>query len=116
MNQKKDLCAGFQEAVMEVIVTKTLAAAKTLGLSKIVVGGGVAANSRLRSLFNEKTRGTSTSIFIAPPALCTDNAAMIAASAYFKIHYGPRKIRNQLKIQPQLHIANFPKKVPPFRP
>jgi N6-L-threonylcarbamoyladenine synthase len=76
----------------------------------------VAANSRLRALLSESA-GPGLRIFIAPPALCTDNAAMIASSAYFKLKYGrPSSMDgNGLSIQPQLHIPFLSKKVPTFQ-
>ncbi len=113
--QKSDLCAGFQEAVVDVIVTKTLAAAKALKVKRIVVGGGVAANSRLRALLAEKAAGSKVTLSIAPPEFCTDNAAMIAASAYFKLKYGRDKNGAGLSIQPQLHIPFLNRKTAPFR-
>lgn len=114
-SHKNDLCAGFQDAVVEVIVRKTLGAAKALKTNRIVIGGGVAANSRLRALFNEKGAEAGVALSIAPPALCTDNAAMIASSAYFKLKYGRSKKSDGLSIQPQLHIPFFTRKLPAFR-
>jgi len=72
--------AGFQEAVVDVLVKKTLAAAEEHGAACIAVSGGVAANSYLRD------RLTSTSpieVLVPPPSFCTDNAAMVAACSYF---------------------------------
>lgn len=83
-----DLAASFQESVMEVIANKAIDAAIKTGNDKIVVAGGVAANSRLRELLAEK--GNLHNIEILKPAqiLCTDNGVMIACSAYYKMKKG----------------------------
>ncbi len=76
-----DLAAGLQEAVVDVLVEKTLAAAKVYGVPGIVVGGGVAANSRLRSVMAERAAAEGFTLAMAEPRHCTDNAAMIAVAA-----------------------------------
>jgi N6-L-threonylcarbamoyladenine synthase len=80
-----DICASFQEAVAEVLVKKTLDAAKTYKLKSVVVGGGVAANSRVRALFQSQAKAAGVQVFLPDLAFCTDNAAMIAAGGYFKL-------------------------------
>jgi len=74
--------ASFQEAVVEVLVTKTLKAATTNGVKEVAVVGGVAANSRLRQRFQEETRYHRLNLHLPPLRYCTDNAVMIAAAAY----------------------------------
>lgn len=74
-----DVCAGFQEAIVETLVNKTLNAARKNGVETVVVAGGVACNSRLRRLSEERIEGEGISVFMPSPSLCTDNAAMIAA-------------------------------------
>lgn len=76
-----DLCASFQEAVVEVLVGKTLAAARTAGRQTVAVSGGVSLNSRLREQFQAACDRAGLELLLAPPALCTDNAAMIAFAA-----------------------------------
>ena len=76
-----DLCASFQEAVVQVLVRKTLAAAREAGRRLVVVSGGVSMNSRLRAEFTRACAEAGVDLLIATPALCTDNAAMIAAVA-----------------------------------
>lgn len=76
----EDLCASFQEAVSKVLVKKTLKAAEELNLKTIVLAGGVAANRELRSKF-EKASGYR--VYFPSNHLCTDNAAMVAAAAFF---------------------------------
>lgn len=73
-----DLCASFQEAVCDSLVTKTLRAARSLGRTRVVIGGGVAANSRLRQMMAERGQAEGLEVHVPPVPLCTDNAAMIA--------------------------------------
>jgi N6-L-threonylcarbamoyladenine synthase len=74
------VCASFQEAVVEVLVEKTIAAAKQRGLDRIVLGGGVSANERLRELMSSKCFEYGMELFLPARENCTDNAAMIAFS------------------------------------
>jgi N6-L-threonylcarbamoyladenine synthase len=73
-----DVAASYQEAIVDVLVEKTLRAATTNGVSRIVICGGVAANSRLRERFRHDAMDFDMEVFVPPPVLCTDNAAMIA--------------------------------------
>ena len=73
-----DIIASYQEAIIDVLVDKTLKAASENNITQIVVCGGVAANSRLRQRFTEATARADMELFIPPMILCTDNAAMIA--------------------------------------
>lgn len=74
-----DVCAGFQEAIVETLVNKTLNAARKNGVRSVVMAGGVACNSRLRRLGEQRIESEGISVFMPSPSLCTDNAAMIAA-------------------------------------
>ncbi|HZZ28690.1 MAG TPA: tRNA (adenosine(37)-N6)-threonylcarbamoyltransferase complex transferase subunit TsaD [Pirellulales bacterium] len=71
-----DLAASFQEAVVDCLVDKSLLALEKTGLTTLAVGGGVAANLRLRERLQEACRKSGITLHIAPPALCTDNAVM----------------------------------------
>jgi len=73
-----DITASFQEAIVDVLVQKTIRAALNYSISRIVVCGGVAANSRLREAFVSASQKEGIEVFIPPLRLCTDNAAMIA--------------------------------------
>lgn len=75
-----DLAASFQDAVTRVLVRKTIAAAREYAVERIVLAGGVAANQTLRSKFKEQS---SVPVYNPPIKLCTDNAAMVGAAAYF---------------------------------
>lgn len=74
-----DVAASFQEAVVDVLVTKALDACATKGAKHLMVGGGVAANSRLRDVLLERAEVAGVSVRIPRPGLCTDNGAMVAA-------------------------------------
>ena len=80
-----DLVAGFQESVINDMVGRTFAAAESEHVRTIFVSGGVAANSRLRERFAARAEKGSYAVHFPSPALCTDNAAMIAAAGYFKL-------------------------------
>jgi N6-L-threonylcarbamoyladenine synthase len=73
-----DLLASYQEAICDVLVEKTLRAAAMVQATRVVVCGGVAANSRLRERFRTDAASVGIEVFIPSPILCTDNAAMIA--------------------------------------
>jgi N6-L-threonylcarbamoyladenine synthase len=78
----EDLAASFQEAVVDVLVGKTLKAASLCGVKHVAVVGGVAANSRLRERLREETAYHRLDLHMPPLRFCTDNAVMIAAAAY----------------------------------
>ncbi len=76
-----DVAASFQEAVCDVLTAKSVDAAQHFGVNSILIGGGVAANSRLRTLLEERAAAVGIELRRPRPALCTDNGAMIAAVA-----------------------------------
>ena len=84
MPRTEDVAAGFQEAVVEVLVSKAVSAVKEMGEDKLVLAGGVAANSRLREELSKECEKEGIKLFLPDKVLCTDNAAMIGASAYYK--------------------------------
>ena len=84
------ICAAFQDAVVDVLVTKTINAARKYGISSIVLGGGVSANRCLRQVFAKRCQGARLKLFLPQPKFCTDNAAMIAAAGYFSFVYGKK--------------------------
>jgi len=80
-----DIAASFQEAVVDQLVTKLLAAADEAGAPVLAIGGGVAANSRLREKVAAAAEASGRRSFLPPMALCTDNGAMIAATAWWRL-------------------------------
>ncbi|HWB60805.1 MAG TPA: tRNA (adenosine(37)-N6)-threonylcarbamoyltransferase complex transferase subunit TsaD, partial [Chthoniobacteraceae bacterium] len=83
-----DICASFQEAIVDILVAKTLDAAKAGRLRVIAVSGGVSCNTRLRERFREACAAQGIELLLADPRLCTDNAAMIAHVAALKFTRG----------------------------
>lgn len=77
--KKADVAASFQEAIVDVLLLKSLAACKASGIDSLVIAGGVAANSRLRALASQRCLAAGVRLRIPSPALCTDNGAMVAA-------------------------------------
>jgi len=74
-----DVAASFQEAVADVLTRKAVAACRAHGVSNLIIGGGVAANSRLRALAAERCEAAGIALRVPRPGLCTDNGAMVAA-------------------------------------
>lgn len=85
-----DIAASFQEAVVSVIVEKTIMAAKEYGIDKVCLAGGVASNSALRNRMKECCEAQYLKFYYPSPVLCTDNAAMIGAAAYYEYLAGSR--------------------------
>jgi N6-L-threonylcarbamoyladenine synthase len=79
--KRADVAASFQEAIVDVLVQKSLAACKATGIDQLVIAGGVAANSRLRELAEQRCQVAGVKLRIPSPLLCTDNGAMVAALA-----------------------------------
>lgn len=99
-----DICASFQECVVEMLVTPTLNAAIDHRLKTIAVGGGVAANSRLREAFQQRADQFGIRVFFPEFRYCTDNAAMIAAAGCLRVQRGQRSGYN-LTATPYLPLA-----------
>ncbi len=80
-----DLCASFEAAVVDVLVTKAVNAIKYTGVKNLVVSGGVAANKRLRETLKGIAQEEGFSLFLPRPEYCTDNAAMVGVVGYYKL-------------------------------
>jgi N6-L-threonylcarbamoyladenine synthase len=85
-----DVAAGFQEAVADVLTSKAVRAATDIGVSALLIAGGVAANSRLRELAQQRCATAGLTLRVPRPRLCTDNGAMIASFAAHLVAAGAR--------------------------
>ncbi|MFA5073183.1 MAG: tRNA (adenosine(37)-N6)-threonylcarbamoyltransferase complex transferase subunit TsaD [Nitrospirota bacterium] len=95
-----DIAASFQEAVVDILVDKTMQAAVETGVKKIVVAGGVASNRRLRQKMNEESRKRGISLHVPRMEFCIDNAAMIALAGYLHFQQGAA---SKLDLNPQAY-------------
>ena len=103
-NAYPDLAASLQQAVVDIIAEKTLAAARGAGVSRVYLGGGVAANGLLRRELADRGREAGLEVRIPSPALCTDNAAMVAAAGYWNFRAG-RRDAYDLNADPELSFG-----------
>jgi N6-L-threonylcarbamoyladenine synthase len=99
-----DLCSSFQRAVTEVLVAKTLAAARQSKRNLVTVSGGVSRNQDLRNQMAAACQGAGVRVLFAPPDLCTDNAAMIAFAAQLHLARGDSSPLTT-EIDPNLALA-----------
>ena len=102
--RRAELAFGFQESVIDVLVTKTVRAAEAVGARSIVLGGGVAANRVLRECLASESAARHIPLIVPPPALCTDNGAMIGAAAALRLAAGERAGLD-LDARPSLPLA-----------
>ena len=100
-----DVCASFQEAVVDVLVEKTVRAALATGRRCVAVSGGVSCNSRLRERFADECAREGLELLLAEPWLCTDNAAMIAFIAALRMEAGQAS-ELTVDIDPNLRLAD----------
>ncbi|HLY31942.1 MAG TPA: tRNA (adenosine(37)-N6)-threonylcarbamoyltransferase complex transferase subunit TsaD, partial [Ktedonobacterales bacterium] len=98
-----DLAEAFQESVVDVLATKTTQAAQALGVRQVLLAGGVAANLALRERLTKDLTALGIALRYPPVALCTDNAAMIGAAAYFHLRLGERNGLD-LDVRPNLQL------------
>jgi len=85
-----DLCASFQNAVVDVLVSRAIAATKEFGYKKLAIAGGVASNSALRAGMKAACEKAGIEFYYPSPIFCTDNAAMIGAAGYYEYINGVR--------------------------
>jgi len=103
------ICFQIQEAITDVLVKKTMEAARKYKAKSIILGGGVAANKKLREKFASKCKKINLPLFVPQKDLCTDNGAMIAIAGYFKYKKSKNKkeFKNywkKIKVDPNLKI------------
>jgi N6-L-threonylcarbamoyladenine synthase len=98
-----DVAASFQAAVVDVLVAKTLAAVAECGVESLVLGGGVAANGPLRERAAEEGARQGLRVVLPSRAMCTDNAAMVAAAGWWRLQAdGPTPL--DVGVQPNLRL------------
>ena len=110
-----EFCAEIQQAIIDVLIKKTIQAAKKFQAKSIILGGGVVANDELRKQFKLKIKNLKLKINLLIPSkdLCTDNAVMIAAAGYFKLKKTSRKDWlkkfdwRKIRVNPNLQIAEL---------
>lgn len=101
---KEDLCASFQKALIDILMDKLIKAAKQTGIKHVAIGGGVSANSGLRSRIEEEGRKRGWQTYLPEFKFTTDNAAMIAIAGYFHYQNGER---TSLDVAPVSRMADF---------
>lgn len=105
-----DIAASFEQAVVDVLVTKAIRAVQERGLDTLVIVGGVAANARLREVAAERCAAAGVELRVPPPRLCTDNGAMIAAVGDLLVRSGAEASGLGIAADPSavLHGAQLP--------
>jgi len=102
--QLADICAGFQQAAVEMLCERLMRAAREAGVGRVVVAGGVACNGALRAALRAEAEAEGLRLVIPSPALCTDNGAMIAAAGSLRLARGERAGLD-LNAHPSLPLA-----------
>ena len=100
-----DVAASFQEAVVDVLTARAVAACKDNDVHDLVIGGGVAANSRLRAVAENRCAAAEIRLRVPPPKLCTDNGAMVAALGVLLVEAGAEPSQLDLAADPALSLA-----------
>jgi len=105
---KADAARAFQEAIVEVLVKKSLKAMKQTGLKQLVVAGGVGANKQLRATLDDEARRKRFSVYYPELEFCTDNGAMIALAGCLRLQAGtPAKAAGSFAIQPRWPLSEL---------
>jgi len=104
--ERANVAASFQEAVVDVLTAKAIAASARTGIDRLLIAGGVAANSRLRALAGERAAKAGITLAIPAPELCTDNGAMVAALGALAVEAGLAPDRLALDVEPGLPVTS----------
>ena len=104
--ERANVAASFQEAVVDVLTAKAIAASARTGIDRLLIAGGVAANSRLRALAGERAATAGITLAIPAPELCTDNGAMVAALGALAVQAGLAPDRLALDVEPGLPVTS----------
>lgn len=106
-NYKKKIseyCYAFEQAVVDVLVAKTIRAAKKYGVKSVMLAGGVAANTALREKLSEQVKHNGLEFYMPEFEYTTDNAAMVAAAGYYKFKAGKTVPWQKIKVDPNLEL------------
>jgi N6-L-threonylcarbamoyladenine synthase len=103
--KKGDVAASFQEAIVDVLLLKAIAACKQTGIDSLVIAGGVAANSRLRAVAQERCDKAGIHLRVPSPGLCTDNGAMVAALGSLMVSAGRTPSPVAFDADSSLHVT-----------
>ncbi|MBB5190821.1 N6-L-threonylcarbamoyladenine synthase [Silvimonas terrae] len=101
-----DICAAFQEAMVEVLLKKCVAALKQTGMQRLVIAGGVGANKQLRNALDDAAKRHRFEVFYPPLALCTDNGAMIAFAGAMRLKFAAHSY--SYNARPRWDLASLP--------
>jgi len=102
-----DIAACFQRAAIEALVENTFCAMEEKGMEKLVLGGGVASNSHLRNVFKNRAEEKGIELYFPPPALCTDNAAMVGCVGYYKMEYSLPRPFESINAEANLELGSW---------
>ena len=107
--EKADLARGFVDAIVDVLVAKSMAALKQTGMKTLVVAGGVGANTQLREGLNEAARRRGYRVHYPDLAFCTDNGAMIAFAGAMRLKYWPDEADSEYAytVRPRWDLADI---------
>jgi len=101
-----EVAYAFQKAVVEALSVKTFEAVRKFKISKVAIGGGVGANLSLRATFKSLSKANNCKVFLPSLGLCTDNAAMLACAAYYKVKHSKNKFIDG-RIEPSMPLRNW---------
>lgn len=101
---KEDICASFQKTLVDILMDKLVKAARQTGIREVTIGGGVSANSGLRSRVEEEGKKRGWNVYLPEFKFTTDNAAMIAVAGWFRLKAGER---TPLDVAPVSRIADY---------
>jgi N6-L-threonylcarbamoyladenine synthase len=105
---KADAARAFQEAIVEVLLKKSLKAMKQTGLKQLVVAGGVGANKQLRATLNDEAKRKRFRVYYPELEFCTDNGAMIALAGCLRLQAGaPAKAAGSFAVQPRWPLSDL---------